>query len=79
MEGPVRWHFCDNDCAAMWAVRRAERGWCTWFRICAGDRAQVPIEERYGALTDCGLAPSDLRDLHNFEVSVPETERLPQD
>ena len=72
MEGPMRWHFCDGECARVWMQHRHEKGWHLWLRRTPVERSQIPKHKRYATLTDLGCDPLGLCDLHNIDVPVPE-------
>ena len=77
MEGPMRWYFCDPECAVAWQHRRHKRGWHKYLKKTAAQRAQIPMAERYATLTACGCELDDLCGLHNLEVPLPQDTELP--
>lgn len=78
MVGPMRWYFCDVECAVAWQQRRHKKGWHSYLKMSTADRAKLPIAERYAFLTtNCGCEPDDLCGLHKLEVPVPQDTELP--
>ena len=41
MEGPMNWHFCSEECGAVWHERRHDADAQAWFKVAKGVRAQL--------------------------------------
>ena len=44
-EGPMIWHFCNMECACMWAKRRAKKEWRKYLNTTPYLRKSIPISQ----------------------------------
>ena len=71
MCGPMRWHFCSDECCVEWSVRRYDTAVCIWLRFSVGERRKVlMLSDDELDQTACGRALTRLRSIGDTEVPL---------